>query len=182
MSGHSQLSFRLAHTEWKCISDEPHDVCMTICYLSKNSGSFMYRQFNVHNFFIFPTQCVCVSTNDVNQVEFVIETQYVFCSTGTHQLCLSVLIAVCSSVNTVRTGAENLARSWAGRKWLAPFTKWYCDVVMTWQSAGWAWHVASKWRTYETFMIYIYLTAVGLTPGGNSTSHNYTQTVRIIQR
>jgi hypothetical protein len=29
---------------------------------------------------------------------------------------------------------------------------------------------------------YIYLTAVGLTPGGSSTSHIYTQTVRIIQR
>jgi hypothetical protein len=33
-------------------------------------------------------------------------------------------------------------------------------------------------------MIYIYffLTAVGLTPGGSSTSHIYTQTVNIIQR
>jgi hypothetical protein len=32
-------------------------------------------------------------------------------------------------------------------------------------------------------MIYIiYLTAVGLTPGGSSTSHIYTQTVYIIQR
>jgi hypothetical protein len=30
--------------------------------------------------------------------------------------------------------------------------------------------------------IYIYLTAVGLTPGGSSTSHIYTQTVHIIQR
>jgi hypothetical protein len=30
--------------------------------------------------------------------------------------------------------------------------------------------------------IYIYLTAVGLTPGGSSTSHIYTQTVRIIQK
>jgi hypothetical protein len=29
---------------------------------------------------------------------------------------------------------------------------------------------------------YIYLTAVGLTPGGSSTSHIYTQTVRITQR
>jgi hypothetical protein len=28
----------------------------------------------------------------------------------------------------------------------------------------------------------IYLTAVGLTPGGSSTSHIYTQTVHIIQR
>jgi hypothetical protein len=28
----------------------------------------------------------------------------------------------------------------------------------------------------------IYLTAVGLTPGGSSTSHIYTQTVQIIQR
>jgi hypothetical protein len=31
-------------------------------------------------------------------------------------------------------------------------------------------------------MIYIYLTAVGLTPGGSSTSHIYIQTVHIIQR
>jgi hypothetical protein len=31
-------------------------------------------------------------------------------------------------------------------------------------------------------LIYIYLTAVGLTPGGSSTSHIYTQTVHIIQR
>jgi hypothetical protein len=31
-------------------------------------------------------------------------------------------------------------------------------------------------------MIYIYLIAVGLTPGGSSTSHIYTQTVHIIQR
>jgi hypothetical protein len=32
-------------------------------------------------------------------------------------------------------------------------------------------------------MIYdIYLTAIGLTPGGSSTSHIYTQTVHIIQR
>jgi hypothetical protein len=30
--------------------------------------------------------------------------------------------------------------------------------------------------------IYIYLTAVGLTPDGSSTSHIYTQTVSIIQR
>jgi hypothetical protein len=30
--------------------------------------------------------------------------------------------------------------------------------------------------------IYIYLTAVGLTPGGSSTSHIYTQTVHIIQK
>jgi hypothetical protein len=29
---------------------------------------------------------------------------------------------------------------------------------------------------------YIYLTAIGLTPGGSSTSHIYTQTVHIIQR
>jgi hypothetical protein len=29
---------------------------------------------------------------------------------------------------------------------------------------------------------YIYLTAVGLRPGGSSTSHFYTQTVHIIQR
>jgi hypothetical protein len=28
-------------------------------------------------------------------------------------------------------------------------------------------------------MIYIYLTAVGLTPGGSSTSHIYTQTVHL---
>jgi hypothetical protein len=32
------------------------------------------------------------------------------------------------------------------------------------------------------FMIYIYLTAVGFTPGGSNTSHIYTQTVHIIQR
>jgi hypothetical protein len=31
-------------------------------------------------------------------------------------------------------------------------------------------------------LIYIYLTAVGLTPGGSSTSHIYTHTVRITQR
>jgi hypothetical protein len=31
-------------------------------------------------------------------------------------------------------------------------------------------------------MIYIYLTAIGLTPGDSSTSHIYTQTVHIIQR
>jgi hypothetical protein len=31
-------------------------------------------------------------------------------------------------------------------------------------------------------MIYIYLTAVGLTPGGSSTSRIYKQTVHIIQR
>jgi hypothetical protein len=30
--------------------------------------------------------------------------------------------------------------------------------------------------------IYIYLTAVGLTPAGSSTSHIYTQTVHITQR
>jgi hypothetical protein len=30
--------------------------------------------------------------------------------------------------------------------------------------------------------IYIYITAIGLTPGGNSTSHIYTQTIHIIQR
>jgi hypothetical protein len=30
--------------------------------------------------------------------------------------------------------------------------------------------------------IFIYLTAVGLTPGGSSTSHIYTQTIHIIQR
>jgi hypothetical protein len=31
-------------------------------------------------------------------------------------------------------------------------------------------------------MIYIYLTAIGLTPGGSSTAHIYTQTMHIIQR
>jgi glycosyltransferase A (GT-A) superfamily protein (DUF2064 family) len=31
-------------------------------------------------------------------------------------------------------------------------------------------------------MIHVYLTAIGLTPGGSSTSHIYTQTVHIIQR
>jgi hypothetical protein len=30
--------------------------------------------------------------------------------------------------------------------------------------------------------IYIYLTAIGLTPGGSSTAHIYTQTVHRIQR
>jgi hypothetical protein len=30
--------------------------------------------------------------------------------------------------------------------------------------------------------IYIYLTAIGLTPGGSSTAHIYTQTIHIIQR
>jgi hypothetical protein len=35
---------------------------------------------------------------------------------------------------------------------------------------------------YIYIYIYIYLTAIGLTPGGSSTSHIYTQTVHIIQR
>jgi hypothetical protein len=42
-----------------------------------------------------------------------------------------------------------------------------------------------KMHSFHKFlydMIYIYLTAVGLTPGGSSTSHIYKQTVRIIQR
>jgi hypothetical protein len=34
----------------------------------------------------------------------------------------------------------------------------------------------------DIIYIYIYLIAVGLTPGGSSTSHIYTQTVRITQR
>jgi hypothetical protein len=35
----------------------------------------------------------------------------------------------------------------------------------------------------KNFMIwYIYLTAIGLKPGGSSTVHIYTQTVHIIQR
>jgi hypothetical protein len=34
---------------------------------------------------------------------------------------------------------------------------------------------------YDIYM-YIYLTAVGLTPGGSSTAHMYTQTIHIIQR
>jgi hypothetical protein len=38
------------------------------------------------------------------------------------------------------------------------------------------------WYDMIWYDIYIYLTAVGLTPGGSSTSHIYTQTVRIIQR
>jgi hypothetical protein len=35
---------------------------------------------------------------------------------------------------------------------------------------------------YMIYYIYIYLTAIVLTPGGSSTSHIYTQTVHIIQR
>jgi hypothetical protein len=39
------------------------------------------------------------------------------------------------------------------------------------------------WNELDYDMIcYIYLTAVGLTPGGSSTSQIYTQTVHIIQR
>jgi hypothetical protein len=43
----------------------------------------------------------------------------------------------------------------------------------------------ASWSYFVTFIDKkhdIYLTAVGLTPGGSSTSHIYTQTVRIIQR
>jgi hypothetical protein len=36
-------------------------------------------------------------------------------------------------------------------------------------------------QTYKIY-IYIYLTAIGLTPGGSSTVHIYTQTVHRIQR
>jgi hypothetical protein len=35
---------------------------------------------------------------------------------------------------------------------------------------------------YVSLIYDIYLTAVGLAPGGSSTSHIYTQTVRVIQR
>jgi hypothetical protein len=35
---------------------------------------------------------------------------------------------------------------------------------------------------YDIIYIYIYITAIGLTPGGSSTSHIYTQTIHIIQR
>jgi hypothetical protein len=38
-------------------------------------------------------------------------------------------------------------------------------------------------EVYDIYdMIYKYLTAVGLTPGGSSTSQIYTQTVHVIQR
>jgi hypothetical protein len=39
----------------------------------------------------------------------------------------------------------------------------------------------TKLTEYD-MIYYIYLTAVGLTPGGSSTSHIYTHTVRITQR
>jgi hypothetical protein len=35
---------------------------------------------------------------------------------------------------------------------------------------------------YNMLYIYIYLTAIGLTPGGSSTAHIYTQTIHRIQR
>jgi hypothetical protein len=37
-------------------------------------------------------------------------------------------------------------------------------------------------RLSDMIYIYIYLTAIGLTPGGSTTTHIYTQTVHIIQR
>jgi hypothetical protein len=44
-------------------------------------------------------------------------------------------------------------------------------------------HSEHKGKTTQFHIIlYIYLTAVGLTPGGSSTKHIYRQTVHIIQR
>jgi hypothetical protein len=35
---------------------------------------------------------------------------------------------------------------------------------------------------YRIYRLYIFFTAIGLTPGGSSTSHIYTQTIHTIQR
>jgi hypothetical protein len=46
----------------------------------------------------------------------------------------------------------------------------------------------SVWLLYDTFdmvyiyILYIYLTAIGLKPGGSSTAHIYAQTVHRLQR
>ena len=36
-----------------------------VLYLSKPSGHYMYRQFNIQQFYVLPTQCICVFCVDL---------------------------------------------------------------------------------------------------------------------
>jgi hypothetical protein len=58
----------------------------------------------------------------------------------------------------------------------------FSEVWSTWYDMICRIHTCIYHINMYVYIIHIYLTAVGLTPGGSSTSHIYTQTVHIIQR
>jgi hypothetical protein len=68
-------------------------------------------------------------------------------------------------------------RDW-GQSTCSEFAVFWCAIRVDWASAGSFSHPYFLLIGYDM----MYLTAIGLTPGGSSTAHIYTQTVPIIQR
>jgi len=73
------------------------NLCLLYIIPSKSSGHCMYRQFNIQQFYVLPTQCIyefCVhlrteiiSLYSINWPVFITETENVYCAVRPGSMC-----------------------------------------------------------------------------------------------
>ena len=65
----------------------------------KPSGHYMYRQFNIQQFYVLPTQCICVFCVDLRTNSDYFPTQYqltgFYDRDGEYMFCVCVCVCLC---------------------------------------------------------------------------------------